>query len=415
MKTYFRTFLRFSRNGKIILGYTLVKGLTLALMGLIYNLFLLSLHYSPAMIGILDAMPPVTVLLVSVPLGMLADRVGRKPLLIVCSLLNPLCYLGLALYTSPPLQIAFGLVNGVVSSFYWVAYPAIIMQSSTDEDRQHLFSANSMLLLGIGSIGYLIGGGITVLVAGVLHLNPDATEPLRWGMFAIVAIGVVGATPLFWLNESRITREQRVIRTYDVGLFVRLLGPDALMSMGAGAVLAFNQLYFALNFRLSAGSVGGFLALAGLVGSLGAVASPALARRLGTARAAIALQFASAPLIAALAIAPGIAVAVVVYVVWAFTRSAGDPTYTGFAMAQVSDDQRSTLSGLYSVTWAVGFGFGPIVTGWLRGGTHGFTAPFLIASACYAIAALVLYTFFGKSSARRSVPEGTQVERSVAR
>ena len=45
MIQYFRTFLQFSRNGKLILSYTLVKGLTLAIQGLVYNLYLRSLHF----------------------------------------------------------------------------------------------------------------------------------------------------------------------------------------------------------------------------------------------------------------------------------------------------------------------------------------------------------------------------------
>src|SRR5579875_704020 len=136
MGAYFRTFLGFSRNGKIILSYTLVKGLTLALQGLTYNLYLLSLHYSPKLIGILDAMSPLTVLLVSVPLGVLADRTGRKRLLLICCILNPFSVLGLALATAVGWQVVFALLSGVLGSFYWVAYPAIIVESSTDEDRQ---------------------------------------------------------------------------------------------------------------------------------------------------------------------------------------------------------------------------------------------------------------------------------------
>src|ERR671932_277096 len=182
MVQYFRTYLRFSRNGKLILSYTLVKGLTLAIQGLVYNLYLLSLHFDWGLIGVLDAMPPVTVLVVSVPLGMLADRIGRKMLLVICTLVNPFSVLGMALSTSPTWQVVFGLANGVMSSFYWIAYPAIIVESSTEEDRQHLFSVNSMLMLGMGSLGYLLGGAITVVAGGGFHQSPPATgAPGRGG------------------------------------------------------------------------------------------------------------------------------------------------------------------------------------------------------------------------------------------
>ncbi|HKC74735.1 MAG TPA: MFS transporter [Chloroflexota bacterium] len=417
MVEYFRTFLRFSRNGKLILSYTLAKGLTLAIQGLVYNLYLLSLHFNWQLIGVLDAMPPVTVLVVSLPLGVLADRIGRKMLLVICTLVNPFSLLGMALSTSPTWQVIFGLANGVMSSFYWIAYPAIIVESSTEEDRQHLFSVNSMLMLGMGSLGYLLGGGITVLAGGMLHESPDAAGPLRWGLLAVFAMSLLGALPLLWLHEPpRDRRRRRQSHSYDRGLYARLLGPDALLSFGAGAVLSFNQLYFVNRFGLLAGSVGLFLAMAGVVGSIGALLSPALSRRLGTARAAVVLQGTSVPLIAALALAPVLGVALGVYSLWGIVRSAIDPTYTGFAMAQVPDNQRSTLSGLYSVTWAAGFGAGPLATGWLRGLTHGFSAPFLLAAACYGVASLALYAFFGRGRPAQGTPNtADQKDQAAAR
>ena len=401
MAAYLTTVRRFSRNGKIILSYTFAKGLVLALQGLIYNLYLLSLHFSPTLIGVLDAMAPVTVLLVSVPMGLLADRIGRKGLLIACTMSNPFVVLGMAFTASPIWQVVLALLNGVLTTFYWIAYPAIIVESSSDADRQHLFSVNSWLLFGIGSVGYLLGGLETVLAGQILHQSPNAVEPLRWGLVLNFAVGLVGAIPLLWLREMRRTAQQRQERrSYNYGLFARLLVPDALLSFGAGAVLAFNQLYFTEAFRLTAGDVGLFLAMSGLAGSFGALVSPLLTGRLGTARAAIALQGTAFPLIAGLALAPSVGVAMGVYTLWGLVRSAIDPTYTAFIMEQVPAQQRSTLSGLYSATWAIGFGAGPIATGGLQSATGGFTAPFLVAAACYGVATTALYTFFGRRARR---------------
>jgi len=403
VSTYLRSIAGFSLNAKIVLSYTLAKGLTLAIQGLVYNLFLLSLHFSPTLIGLLDAMPAVTVLALGVPMGMLADRIGRRSLLLWCSFLNPVSLLGLALFTDPAWQIGFGLANGMLGSFYWIAYPAMIMESSDDDNRQLLFSLNSMLMLGVGSLGYAIGGGVTSIAAGVLHQSAASTEPLRWAMISMAVVGLLGAIPLLWLREApRRVRSPHEARRYNLGLFARLLGPDALLSFGAGAVLSFNQLYFATVYGLAAGPLGAFLTLAGVVGSLGALASPPLVRRLGQARAAISLQAGSVALIVALALAPGLAVAMAVYAVWWVIRSAIDPTYTGFAMTQAPAEQRSTLSGLYSVTWAVGFSSGPFATGWLRGLTHGFTVPFLLAAVCYGVASALLYVFFVRG--RRATP-----------
>src|SRR5262249_7317719 len=159
-------------------------------------------------IGVLDAMAPVTVLLVSVPLGLLADRFGRKGLLVACTMANPFVVLGMAFTTSPVWQVVLALLDGVLTTFYWIGYPALIVGSSRAADRQHLFSVNSWLLFGIGSVGYLLGGMETVLVGQILHQSPNAVEPLRWGLVLNFAVGLVGAIPLLWLHETPRTSQQ---------------------------------------------------------------------------------------------------------------------------------------------------------------------------------------------------------------
>ncbi len=61
-----------------LLGYTLVKGLQLTLHNLIFPLYLYSLGYDPAAIGRINALGALTVFVVSIPLGALSDRIGRK-------------------------------------------------------------------------------------------------------------------------------------------------------------------------------------------------------------------------------------------------------------------------------------------------------------------------------------------------
>ena len=59
-------------------------------------------------------MPALGSLVSSVPSGMLADRIGRKPVLVGTSILTPLALAGVGLFTSAPLLLLFALMQGVV-------------------------------------------------------------------------------------------------------------------------------------------------------------------------------------------------------------------------------------------------------------------------------------------------------------
>ena len=64
------------------------------------NYYMHSLGYRPNFIGIFSAMPEIGVLIGAVPMGKLADRIGRKPLLLPTAILTPLLLAMCALVAS---------------------------------------------------------------------------------------------------------------------------------------------------------------------------------------------------------------------------------------------------------------------------------------------------------------------------
>ncbi len=385
---------RFSRNAHIVLWYTLSKGLTLAMFGLVFNLYLYAIGFDKQFIGIVNAMPAITSLLCAVPVGLLADRIGARALLLITGVLNPLTMLGMALTTSGTWLILFGLANGAIATLYWVSNVPFLAGSTSDENRVRLFSINSFLLWGAGSLGYVIGGQIVSLAAAVLHESARSVEPLRWGMMAVVVVSFMGAVPLPWLRATKgnVTAHSKRL-PYDLRLYARLLVPDVLLTCGGGAVAGFIGLYLTLRFGMRPAALGGFLTVSGLVGGTLVLLAPRFADRLGTTRAAVILQAAGVPAILLLTLAPVQIGAMAGELLRNGFRSMGDPVYNAFIMSQVPAEQRATVSGLYSVTWSVGFSVGPALSGIIQ--QHaGFTPAFLAGAATMSAGVLLLRMFF---------------------
>jgi MFS family permease len=385
---------RFSRNANIVLWYTLSKGLTLAMFGLVFNLYLYAVGFDKQFIGIVNAMPAITSLLCAVPVGLLADRVGARTMLLITGVLSPLTMLGMALTTSPALQIVCGLANGAVATLYWVSNVPFLAGSTTAENRVTLFSVNSFLLWGAGSLGYLIAGQIVSLAAAMLHESSRSVAPLRWGMIAVVIVGFAGAVPLPWLDKNKRNTTARAARLpYDLRLYARLLFPDVLLTTGGGAVAGFVGLYLTLRFGMRPAALGGFLTLSGLVGGTLVLLAPRFANRVGTTRAAVILQSAGVPSILLLTLAPVQIGAMAGELLRNGFRSMGDPVYNAFVMSQVPAEQRATISGLYSVTWSVGFSVGPALSGVIQQ-RAGFTPAFLAGAITMTAGAILLRMFF---------------------
>lgn len=386
--------LHYGRNASILLWFTLSKGLTLALFGLVFNLYIYALGYDKSFIGLLNAVPALTSLLCSVPAGMLGDRLGYRTMLLITGLAYPASMVGLAFSTAAPLLIAFSLINGVVVTFYWVLVIPLLTESTTPERRVRLFTLNSFLLWGAGSLGYVLGGQVVSAAAGILHQSPCAAEPLRWGLLAVVVVGLLGALPLPWLRlRGRGEAGRRSGPRYDLGLYARLLGPDILLTSGGGAVAGFVGLYLTLRFGVRPDGLGTFLAVSGMIGGVLVLLAPRLADRLGTARAAVTLQAAGVPAVVVLALAPAQAVAMGAEVTRNAFRSMGDPVYNAFAMSQVPPEQRATISGLYSATWSVGFSLGPALSGVVQQ-RAGFAPAFLLGGCSMSAGVILLWWFF---------------------
>src|SRR3984893_643810 len=200
-RSFTSVFSRLPRNVYLLLLFTTGKGFQLSISALTLNYYIHSLGYQPEFIGLFSAMPALGSLVSAIPVGRLADRIGRKPVLLVTAILTPLCLAATVLATSAPLLLAFGVLQGLVSTAYWVTNLPLLVESTTEKQRVGVLALNSFLLLGIGALGNLLGGAIPEFVAGILHVSAASTVPLRWGVFVAAAFTFVFGLPLWFLRE----------------------------------------------------------------------------------------------------------------------------------------------------------------------------------------------------------------------
>src|SRR6516225_2355711 len=160
---------RLPRNVYILLIFTTGKGFQLSISTLTLNYYVHSLGYQPDFIGVFSAMPAIGALISAVPVGFLADRIGRKPVLVLTAIFTPVFLAACALVTSPLLLLSCALMQGVVSTAYWVTNLPLLTESTTESQRVGVFALNSFLLLGVGALGNLLGGAIPEFTAGILH------------------------------------------------------------------------------------------------------------------------------------------------------------------------------------------------------------------------------------------------------
>jgi MFS family permease len=405
--------LKLPTNVYLLLFFTTGKGFQLSISLLTLNYYVHSLGYSQAFIGLFSAMPAIGALIGAVPTGMFADRIGRKPVLLMTAILTPLFLALTGLVTSAPLLLGFSFIQGLVATAYWVTNIPLLVESTTERERVGVLAFNSFLLLGIGALGNLLGGAIPEFVAGILHVSAANTIPLRWGVLGAALFTLVFGLPLWFLHEPKHERKNDVKRTAAPSqvmvtdtqaqskekmpflLFGQLLLPDLVFTMGEGAVVALIQLYFVLRFHLLPGPLGIIFTISGLAGGIFSLTAPLFVHRWSKLRIITIVQYLSAPLMVLIGLAPTLPLAITGEYARSFMRTLIEPVYAAFAMERVSDRHRATLAGLYSITWSIGFSIGPTIAGWLQTNIS-LSASFDFGAFCLLLAPSLLLTFFGK-------------------
>ncbi|MGH2486080.1 MAG: MFS transporter, partial [Ktedonobacterales bacterium] len=410
---------RYQRNVYLLLLFTLGKGFQLSIASLSIALYLKSLRFSLTDIGLILAMPAIGALVAGVPMGFLADRIGRKPLLIISGFLNPLAVVAIGLSTSKTFLIVASLANGFLSSAYWVTNLPMLTESTTEDQRVGVLALNSFLLLGVGALGALIGGFVPELAAGYLHVAANTPGPLRLGVIAAALVVFIPTAPLIFLKEAPRRAGASSAATPQVApaaavlespgtvvtplgrralsrLFVKLLIPDVLFTTGEGAVVALLPIFFETRFHMTPGALGALVTIAGLFGGATALTAPRFVRRFGKLRLATTMQSLSAPVMLLIGFSPLLPFAALAEFTRQVLRGLFEPTYAAFAMESVSARHRATLSGFYSLTWSMGYSIGPFVGGHLDGAI-GLSASFVIGASLLTVSSTLLRLFFGRT------------------
>src|SRR5581483_3445348 len=123
------------RNVYLLLLFTLGKGFQLSISALTLNYYVHSLGYQPEFIGLFSAMPAIGALVSAVPVGRLADGIGRKPVLVMTAILTPLFLALTSVVSSAPMLLIMGLIQGMVSTAYWVTNLPLLVESTTEKQR----------------------------------------------------------------------------------------------------------------------------------------------------------------------------------------------------------------------------------------------------------------------------------------
>ncbi|HET6486928.1 MAG TPA: MFS transporter [Spirochaetia bacterium] len=358
----------FSRNARLYLATAALMGLTIfgGIYALLFNLYLVRLGYGLSFIGSINA----TALLGWAAACLLAGSVGRRwgsrgsmtsGLLIsmVGYLAVPFCELMRAGIARSVWLIVSYLVANVAISLYDVNSQPFLVESSTREERSHLFSLQAALWPISAFVGSLLGGFLPGLLSGTSAST--APGPYRFSLMASAATLIVAVVVL---SRARpVTAETAApaptrAETSGSAMLLVLVGVLLLLhGFGDGTAKTFFNVYLDTELHTSTARIGLLAAVAQLVSVPAALLMPTTVRIWGHRRV---FQWGTVGIVAGLiplALVPHWTAAgagyIVVVCLIALTRAA----LMVYLMEVVPERQRAPMTGVYimaiGLSWSV--------------------------------------------------------------
>lgn len=374
-------------------------------LSVILVFYLVGLGLTETQTGLVLTLTLVGDVVVSLYLTTRADRIGRRRMLIVGSLLMAGAGLAFACTSNLFFLILAGTI-GVISPSGHEVGPFLSIEQAA---LSHLVPATSRTEVFawytlVGSVATATGalfGGLVTQVLQQRFMPPVASY--RAVVLIYAALGVVLAflftrlSVIVEVNSGDDIREKTrffgIARSRSIVL--KLSGLFALDSFGGGFVVqSFAAYWFYLRFRVEPKTLGAIFFSANLFAGVSALLASRLASRIGLVRTMVFTHLPSNVLLILVPLMPTLPFAVLV-LLFRFSISQMDvPARQSYTMAVVPAEERSAAGGFTGVARTTGAALSPLFAGFLFGRLSLISTPFFIAGTLKIAYDLLLYRSF---------------------
>lgn len=367
-------------------------------------------YFLPTIQGV-PAGPPIAIMgitlaVLSIPFGLVADRYGKLKMLVLGNLCASLSLLGFAFTTNFTAIVLVAVLEGTGEAAFAVSFVALIAEKAGNEKRTSAFS----LLAFTGWIAGAVGNYIIVSVP-LLQNYGFSFGQAHILLYEAVAILSLAITPFLYLvKESSIRGRRRDILPKKSGrVLVKFGAYSVLIAVGAGLFVPIMAYWFSKAYGVPDVVSLQYLGLTYVLTAFAVFMSPRLAKQVGLVKATVITQASSTIFMLAIPSSPTFGAAASIYLVRVFLMNLSNPLTQSLIMGLVSPDERGMASGLNASLWRLPNSASTFI-GYdiVQGGM--LALPFYVATVLYVIG-ITAYWFLFKGA---KMPEESTKESQTA-
>ncbi|TKB23917.1 MFS transporter [Desulfopila sp. IMCC35006] len=371
-------------------------------------LYLAETGLSPLGIGTLLSATLAGDIVVSLWITMIADRMGRKKMLLLGSLLMILGGVVFVL-TQNPVLLTLAAIIGIISPSgneigpFLSIEQAALAQLVSDQKRTALFGWYNLAGSFATAAGALAGGWLATLLQ---DFGLSAFASYRSIMAGYACCGAILLLLFSRLSQDselprQVSPEVQAPTRFNFGIarskniVLKLSGLFAVDAFAGGFVVqSMVAWWFHVQYGIDEGLLGTMFFGANLLAGVSALAATKIAGRIGLVNTMVFSHIPSNILLCLVPLMPNLWLAITVLLLRASISQMDVPARQSYTMAVVDPEERTAASGITHVARSVGAASSPVLAGLLMANPLLFSAPFFIAGGLKIVYDLYLYKLF---------------------
>jgi MFS family permease len=417
MKSFFRSFLNQFRSlnkpARLFLLALFLDGLLFSGWNLFFNLYIIDAGYSRDFLGLINAAPSLSALLLGVPMGLLSDRMGRKPAMMVGFVLANIAIISMILVHVEGWMLVLALIWGAAGQLYFLSQAPFMMRTSDDKSRDMLFSLSFGMFPLASTLGNFLAGYLPGALTRWFGLTTSVSAYQAVLLFCTFTSFLV-LVPIAFIREPKsVGVEKRVEskeskpsvwKTLLRPMTLKLSLPNLAIGFGAATLVPYLNVFFSERFHLSDSALGLLFSVGSLATGVGCLIGPRLVGNLGGKVRTITLgQGVSLVFLLMVGFSPWPWLAILGFILRGALMNMVSPLFDAFAMEQSHESEHGAVNSIRYLAWNVGWTVGPYVSGLVQQ-RWGFTPLFINTAIMYGIGISLTWIFFRPKAAPDPLP-----------
>ena len=414
--TQFRTL---NRPTRLFLLALFFDGLLFAGWLLFFNLYIIEAGYSRDFLGLINAAPSLSALLLGVPMGLLSDRMGRKRAMITGFAVANFAIIGLVLSHSEAVILGLALVWGAAGQLYVLSQAPFMMKTSDDKTRDILFSLSYGMFPLASTAGNFLAGYLPGLFKSWFGITSSTLAYQGVLLFSVVSSFLV-LVPIAFIHEPKTARAEEkaelterrpsVWKVLLRPLTLKLSIPNLAIGLGAATLVPYFNVFFAERYQMGDAMLGILFSVGSLLTGIACIIGPRLVGNLGgKVRMVVLGQAASLVFLLLIGFSPWPWLAVIGFLMRGALMNMVAPLFDAFALEQSHESEHGAVNSIRNLAWNVGWTVGPYISGVVQQ-RYGFSPLFISTAILYGIAISLTWIFFRPQARRDLLPVSVMEE-----